>query len=157
MAIVATAIVILLGALFALLEFVVFPTDRTASSELALLDLPKPDKRPFSQYDLVCFGFRQQDFADLKVLRYGECGQANSCCNIDSDGGVVIGLVKDGEVRCVQRNPFLSVLRDDRSFCTRPDTLMIEKRKYDKSDSQPPRYGITAPGSSYYVFGETPK
>lgn len=162
-AIIAPAFLVLLAALFALLEFVVFPTDRAVSSELKFIESPRQGKLPFSGYDFVCLGFRQTEFSDESLrlgqgfLRYGQCGVAGSCCNISSDGGVIVGLVKDNGIRCVQNHGVTIALSDDRAFCARPNNLVVRKRIYGAPDLLPPRYGIMTVGTSYYEFGESRK
>lgn len=76
-----------------------FYADRQDIKEKLMARLAGAAWRSFDRYDLVCFGFRRQEFEgegrrlEQNFFANSRCGKDNSCCNISSDGGVVVGVV----------------------------------------------------------------
>jgi len=53
------------------------------------------------------------------------CGIENSCCGEGSHFGGAIGLVKGGEIRCVEIDSFDFYLKLERPFCAKPERLAV--------------------------------
>ncbi|MGY3453116.1 hypothetical protein [Bradyrhizobium sp. USDA 4353] len=56
------------------------------------------------------------------------CGVDNSCCIDRSDLGGVVGLVKDGEIRCVETESYDLYVRPEQAFCVKPDRLAVSRK-----------------------------
>ncbi len=108
---------------------------------LEALSEASSEKRPFSEFEFICFtagGFRAEIVEAGRrlghdIFRRGECGKHSSCCTLNSDGGGIIATVRDGAVHCKQTDKFSFVIPKDRSFCARPDMLVVRKRIYPEA------------------------
>ena len=67
------------------------------------------------------------------------CGVRGTCCNMDSNYSAV-GLIKDGEIRCLEIRQFLFIPDDDRTFCARPSELQVSPETFEAPEgrSSPP-------------------
>lgn len=58
------------------------------------------------------------------------CGIRGTCCNLDSNHGAA-GLIKNGEIRCLEIRRFSFIPDDDRTFCARPSELQVTLETYE--------------------------
>jgi hypothetical protein len=83
------------------------------------------------------------------------CGIEGSCCKLVSDVVGFVGIVKDGQIRCVAIDSFDFYPRGDRPFCARPEKLRVQEKKVSLGASVPGRPGVVTAGrSSFEVWGE---
>jgi len=69
------------------------------------------------------------------------CGIRGTCCNLDSNYSAV-GLIENGEIRCLEIRQFLFIPDDGRTFCARPSELQISLETYEaEGRSSPPFIG----------------
>jgi len=59
---------------------------------------------------------------------FEKCGIENSCCIETSDVGGVVGLVKDGEIRCVEAESYDVYLKPAGAFCVKPERLSVSRK-----------------------------
>jgi len=87
--------------------------------------------------DLVCIdqgAFRHEFLAESTKLgglftrSFEKCGIENSCCIETSDLGGVVGLVKDGEIRCVEIESYDLYLKPEEAFCVKPERLAVSRK-----------------------------
>jgi len=56
------------------------------------------------------------------------CGIENSCCGDGSHFGGAIGLVRSGEIRCVEIDSFDFYLKFESPFCAKPERLAVSSK-----------------------------
>jgi hypothetical protein len=87
--------------------------------------------------DWVCIdhgAFRHEFLAESNKLggaftqSFERCGIENSCCIDRSDLAGVIGLVKDGEIRCVETESYDLYVKPEGAFCAQPETLVVSRK-----------------------------
>ncbi|GLH75816.1 hypothetical protein SSBR45G_07240 [Bradyrhizobium sp. SSBR45G] len=87
--------------------------------------------------DWVCIdqgAFRREFLAESNRLgglftrSLEKCGVENSCCIDRSDLGAVVGLVKDGGIRCVETGSYDLYLKPEAAFCVKPGGLAVAKK-----------------------------
>jgi hypothetical protein len=91
--------------------------------------------------DWICFNqtnnqlfYRREFLSESKRLgdaftqSLDRCGVENSCCGGDSHFGGAIGLVKGGEIRCVEIDSFDFYLKLERPFCAKPERLAVSSK-----------------------------
>jgi hypothetical protein len=78
------------------------------------------------------------------------CGIRGTCCNLDSNYSAV-GLIKNGEVRCLEIRRFSFIPSDDHTLCVRPSELQVTLETYEGPDRNwtPPGATIRR-GMQYY-------
>jgi hypothetical protein len=78
------------------------------------------------------------------------CGIRRTCCDQDSNYSVV-GLIKDGEIRCLEIRRFSFIPGDDRTLCARPSELQVTLETHEGPDRDwTPPGAIIRRGTQYY-------
>ncbi|MGJ5178877.1 hypothetical protein ACQR16_13710 [Bradyrhizobium oligotrophicum] len=87
--------------------------------------------------DWVCIdqgAFRREFLAESNRLggtftrSLEKCGIENSCCIETSDLPGVVGLVNDGEIRCVEAKSYDLYLKPEEAFCVKPERLAVSRK-----------------------------
>jgi hypothetical protein len=116
--------------------------------------------------DWICFdrGRYQEEFMS-ESRRLGEpftrsleqCGVDHSCCNSDSNIGGVIGLVKDGQIRCVENVDF-DVYPKLGPVCVKPTDVIISRKNVASGTEVPGRPWVTrASRATFEIVDRSPK
>lgn len=92
---------------------------------------------------------------DLYInISWHTCGIRGTCCNLDSNYSAV-GLIKDGEIRCLEISRFRFLPDDGRTFCARPSELQVTLETYEGPRMEgPPWIGR---GTQFYRIGRGKK
>jgi hypothetical protein len=117
------------------------------------------------QFDLICFNFSNNNVVEefnRESLRLGQnfssslksCGVERTCCNLRSDAGGFVGLVRGEEIECLEVNKFTFWPAGDRPICAKPSELSIEHRPYTGPEHPAGRPWISRPGSPSYTIVE---
>ena len=113
--------------------------------------------------DQICFdgGGAERDFlaeskgqGDSFTTSLAQCGTGNSCCNLASDLGGVVGLVKDEQIRCVVIDSFDFYLKYDRPFCVKPNKLAVSRKTVVPGEQPPGRPWVARAGRTSFEVGE---
>jgi len=83
-----------------------------------------------------------------------QCGVESSCCNLASDTGGVIGLVKGGGIRCVEIDAFDVYLKADGSFCGKPERLAVSRKIVGSGERPLGRPWVARSGRTSFDVGE---
>jgi hypothetical protein len=135
---------------------------------LADIDALSRDGRPgefIEQFDFVCFNFGNNSVVEefsRESLRLGQnfspslksCGIERTCCNLRSEAGGFVGLVRGEEIECLEVNKFEFWPAGDRPICAKPSELSIEHRPYTGPEHPAGRPWISRPGSPSYTIVE---
>ena len=81
-------------------------------------------------------------------------GIENSCRNLVSDAVGVIGLVKGGQIRCVEIDAFDVYLKSDRAFCAKPERLAVLRKIVVPGERPLGRPWIARSGRTSFEVGE---
>ena len=111
-------------------------------------------------FDFLCFSPSttryEQDFNEALKLSgqdisrsLNACGIRGTCCNLDSNSSPV-GLIKNGEIRCLEIRQFLFIPDDDRTFCARPSELQVTLETFEAPEQFSGRPWIGKPGMQFY-------
>jgi hypothetical protein len=117
------------------------------------------------QFDFICFNFSNNNVVEefsREALRIGQnfssslksCGIERTCCNLNSDAGGFVGLVRGEEIECLAVNKFEFWPAGDRPICAKPSELSIEHRPYTGPEHPAGRPWISRPSSPSYTIGE---
>jgi len=78
------------------------------------------------------------------------CGIRGTCCNLDSNYSAA-GLIKDGEVRCLEIRRFSFIPGDDHTLCARPSELRVTLETHEGPDRNgTPPGAIIRKGMQFY-------
>jgi hypothetical protein len=117
--------------------------ERTLRRDLELMSSGSDAKETgvIGRADWICFNqtnhqlfYRKEFLAESKRLgdactqSLEQCGVENSCCGGDSHFTGAIGLVKRGQMRCVEVDDFDFYLKLDKPFCARPERLAVASK-----------------------------
>jgi hypothetical protein len=122
----------------------------------------------FAGFDYVCFdytsGSAREEFGTVAEKKsipiaqsLAECGVGRSCCNMNSDVGGVVGLIKDGAIRCVELQKANSSFLTDRPICAKPSELIVTRGTLTTRVHPPQRPWIAMLGQTYYEIAEKTK
>jgi hypothetical protein len=143
--------------------------ERTEEHIVAELDRLSQGGEPgkyFAGFDYVCFdyGRAREEFATVAEKKsipiaqsLAECGVDRSCCNMNSEVGGVVGLIKDGAIRCVELQKANSSFLTDRPICAKPSELIVTRGTFTTRVSPPQRPWIAMVGQTYYEITEKSK
>ena len=114
-------------------------------------------------FEQICFdgGGAERDFlsesrrlGDPFTQSLEQCGVENSCCNYPSDISGFIGLVKEGQIRCVVVYSFDFYLKSGRPFCVKPERLSVSRRIVIPGEQPPGRPWVSRSGRRSFEVGE---
>jgi hypothetical protein len=78
------------------------------------------------------------------------CGIRGTCCNLGSNDSAV-GLIKDGEIRCLEIRRFSFIPGDDHTLCARPSELQVTLETHEGPDRNwTPPGAIIRRGMQFY-------
>jgi hypothetical protein len=115
-------------------------------------------------FEQICFdgGGAERDFlsesrrlGDAFTRSLEQCGIENSCCNYPSDIGGFIGLVKEGQIRCVSIDSFDFYLKPGRPFCVNPERLTVSRKIVVPGEQPAGRPWVARSGRTSFVVGES--
>lgn len=103
---------------------------------------------PNTNYVPEAFGEALKSSGLDPYISLNACGIRGTCCNMDSNYSAV-GLIKDGEIRCLEIRQFLFIPDDDRTFCARPSELQVSLETFEAPEgrSSPP---FISRGTQFY-------
>ena len=159
-------ILALLGAV--LVGWALYGCDRSEERIVAELDRISQGGEPgqyFAAFDYICIsinpGLSSVEFAQVaasKSIPVGkslECTIWSSCCNLSSESGGVVGLVKNGAIRCVELRGTAVLSEAKRSICTKPSALIVNRETITEPGQLiPGRSWTPRPGETYYKVME---
>jgi hypothetical protein len=132
-----TAIALSMGLLATWARWPSLDGDLRRDLELMMSGREAQETKVVGTVDRICFdgGGAERDFL-AESRRFGDaftrslenCGVENSCCNYPSDVIGFIGLVKDGQIRCVAIDSFDFYLKSGSPFCVKPDRLAVSPK-----------------------------
>ncbi len=139
----------------------------TSDEALIFADLEaiSQDRAPhkiLNELDAVCFSFHPALVSDEfyaaagrnRALPYKSCGIGNSCCDLMSDAGGVVGLLRGNEIKCVRTERFTYLLESDYALCAKPSDLKIVRRTFTSRVNPPGRSWLSQPGQEYFEVGQ---
>src|SRR5262249_1488097 len=123
----------------------------------------RPSQNYIRTFDLICFT-QHSDLVKQNFLREDErlganfseslkaCGIDRSCCNLSSDTEIV-GLIKNGQIRCVEASKFDYWLENNSPRCMAPDRIRVQHLSQETGArmSAPPKF---TPGRPAYLITE---
>lgn len=110
-----------------------------------------------NQFDLVCFSysataFRLQTGEAIAPYRKSleSCGLNGSCCNLNSDTGVV-GLGRNGKMQCVEIRGFDYWTSNDEPLCAPSDKLEVATQTADQATATPGHARFSTTRTSFRI------
>lgn len=159
-------ILALLGAV--LVGWALYGCDRSQQRIVAELDRISQGGEPgqyFAAFDYICISANPVlswvEFAKVaanKSIPVGkslECTIWSSCCNLSSESGGVVGLIKNGAIRCVEMRGTAVLSEAKHSICAKPSELIVSRETItDPGQRIPGPPWTPRPGETYYKVME---